>query len=276
MAPTIWNTLNKALGGQAVILIYSVYIVVIITIFFYFITKREKRNPQQYLLLVLCMAVFFLMLHQEKNPGEKIHMAQYGVLGIFLYKALVVDFDRYNLRLYLNGAAISLMAGEVDEIIQGLLPNRCFTWHDVFINGFSSILTLFIIGIIVSDKSQIRRLYSHTNITQGERLLMGILACWPGAHLVFLGAILFFQTLANTVPVASKCENLTFPLIFLAFGWCLVLVALCVLYIWKAMSITRHQKYMWFLALIAGNIIMMPIFWYLHIWLPPKQIKARF
>ena len=193
MAPPVWNTLNKVLGNQAVILIYAIYVSAAVVIVFYFVADRKEKKLHHYLLLVLLMAVFFLMLQQEKNPGEKIHMAQYGVLGILLYKALSVDFDRHNYRLYLNGAAISLIAGEVDEIIQGLLPNRWFTWHDVFINGFSSILALFIIGIIASGKLQERGRHAHKNITRGERLLMGVLSCYPALHLVFLGMILALQ-----------------------------------------------------------------------------------
>lgn len=274
MAPPIWNTLNKALGNQGVILIYAIYVAGAIAIGFYFVVERKRKNSQHYLLLVLLMAVFFLMLQLEKNPGEKIHMAQYGVLGIFLYKALSVDFGIYNYRLFLNGAAISLIAGEVDEIIQGLLPNRSFTWHDVFINGFSSILTLFIIQIIVSGKLQERCMYSQKNITCGERLLMGVLSCWPGLHLAFLGLISALQAMGNTIQVGSKYEDLTYPLIYLAFGWCVVLVPCYMVYMWKAIFITRRKKYLWFLLLITGNIVMMPIFWFFHILHMPKQSAA--
>ena len=273
MAPPIWNTLNKALGNQGVILIYVIYAAATAAIGFYFVAKRERKKPQHYILLVLFMAVFFLMLQQEKNPGEKIHMAQYGVLGIFLYKALAIDFDRYNYRLYLNGAAISLMAGEVDEIIQGLLPNRWFTWHDVFINGFSGILTLLIIRILVSGKVQEYCLYAHNKITCGERILMGVLSCWPGLHLIFLGVLLALQAIGKTIQAESKCEDLTYPLLLLALGWCIVLVPGCMLYMWKAISIRRLKKYLWFLLLIAGNMVVMPIFYCIHIW-QGKRVQA--
>ena len=92
------------------------------------------------------------MFKFEKNPGEKIHMIQYGVLGIFLYNALKIDFNRFDKRLYIFGSLISMILGSIDEVIQGVLPNRVFTWHDVFINGLSAIIALLLIRFNILKK----------------------------------------------------------------------------------------------------------------------------
>ncbi len=80
------------------------------------------------------------MFYLEKNPGEKIHMFQYGIFGWLLFKALALDSKDASVNLYLTGGLICLIAGALDEVIQGILPNRTFTWHDVFINGISGIM----------------------------------------------------------------------------------------------------------------------------------------
>ena len=72
-------------------------------------------------------------------------MFQYGIFGLLIYKSLSLDFDPGSMRLYITGGAVCLVAGAVDEIIQGILPNRVFTWHDVLINGLSGILVLMFI-----------------------------------------------------------------------------------------------------------------------------------
>ena len=82
-------------------------------------------------------------------------MAQYGLLGVLLYNALKIDFDKYGSALYLVGAAICIAAGAMDEVIQGILPNRHFTWHDVLINGLSGILSLLVIRVAFLESNPI-------------------------------------------------------------------------------------------------------------------------
>jgi len=259
-APIIWKAFDNALGKQGVIPIYALYITIAVVIGRLFVIGNKKRSRQQYLVLVLLVGVFFLIMQQEKNPGEKIHMAQYGALGILLYRALRVDFDRFDYRLYLHGSVISLMAGELDEIIQGLLANRWFTWHDVFVNGFSSILALLFIRFVITDKGQEDYSHSHSSVKRGELLLMGVVSCWPAFHLVFLGGVLLTQALGYTFH-----EDMVSPLLLLTIGWSFVLFISCTVYVWKAAHMGRRKKNLWFLALLCGHVVAMPVFWYVHL-----------
>jgi glycopeptide antibiotics resistance protein len=34
--------------------------------------------------------------------------------------------------------------GTIDELYQGILPLRCFTWYDIFLNGIGGLLGLTI------------------------------------------------------------------------------------------------------------------------------------
>lgn len=85
------------------------------------------------------------MVKLSAYPAEKIHIAQYGILGVLLYNALKIDFDKFAKKLYVIGAAICLVSGALDEVIQWLLPNRYFDLIDLFINGASGIIALFLI-----------------------------------------------------------------------------------------------------------------------------------
>ncbi|MFH1594585.1 MAG: VanZ family protein [Candidatus Omnitrophota bacterium] len=145
LMPSVWNTVNRSLGGRGLLLQYTIYSLFGIGILFYVLFIKREESILKYLLLLFFAGIFFIMVEFEKNPGEKIHMAQYGLSGLILYNALKVDLDRFKMKLYAIGSAICLLTGAVDEIIQWFLPNRVFTWHDVFINGASGIIVLLAI-----------------------------------------------------------------------------------------------------------------------------------
>lgn len=144
-APAIWNNLNTLLQGKGVFAQYIIYSSVGIIIFIYILFIKKERAISRYFLFLLFIGISFIMIRLEKNPGEKIHLAEYGLLGVLLYNALKIDFDRFNPKLYLYGSLICFLAGAFDEIIQGLLPNRYFTWHDIFVNCLSGIIALLLI-----------------------------------------------------------------------------------------------------------------------------------
>ena len=84
------------------------------------------------------------MFYFEENPGEKFHLIQYGVFGFILNLALN-EFKLGRKEFFLLGFVISFIAGLSDEIIQGILPNRVFTLHDVIINTLSSFAVFLIL-----------------------------------------------------------------------------------------------------------------------------------
>jgi VanZ family protein len=143
--PLIWERLNSFFGGRGVMLQYIIYLFIGLYVLIYLLFVKKERAPVKYMLFFFFIFIFFLMVRFEKNPGEKIHMGQYGLLGILLYNALKMDFDKFKNTLYVYGSAACIIAGAFDEIIQWFLPNRFFTWHDVFINGLSGVISLLII-----------------------------------------------------------------------------------------------------------------------------------
>jgi len=157
--PAIWEKLNSFLGGKGVIAQYIIYFIIWILVFIYILFIKKEKSLMRYLLFFLFIGVFFIMVKFEKNPGEKIHMAQYGLLGVLLYNALKIDFDRFGKKFYLCGSLICLIVGAIDEIIQWILPNRYFTWHDVFINGLSGIIVFLVIRFNILEKEKISQRY---------------------------------------------------------------------------------------------------------------------
>lgn len=104
------------------------------------------------------IGTFIVIVKLAKLPAEKIHVAEYGLLGVLLYNALRIDFDRFGKKLYVYGILVCLIVGTLDEIIQLILPNRYFDWCDVFVNGVSGIVMLLMIKFsILRDNNSFKR-----------------------------------------------------------------------------------------------------------------------
>lgn len=144
-APVIWQKIDFFLKGRAILLQYIVYSFLALAIFLYVIFKKKEKSFSRYFLFFIYLTLFFLIIKFAKRPAEKIHVAQYSLLGILVYRTLSLSFNKFGLKLYICGFLFCLIAGAIDELIQLYLPNRYFGWQDLFINGFSGVIMLLLI-----------------------------------------------------------------------------------------------------------------------------------
>jgi VanZ family protein len=83
-----------------------------------------------------------------------LHLAEYGLLGFFIYRALVLDFSPK--KALLLAWLMATVVGMGDEGTQWILPTRVFEWADVGLNAVSSGLGLLIVALfqVGSDKKE--------------------------------------------------------------------------------------------------------------------------
>ena len=103
-------------------------------------------------LIVLTGVYGWLLLQLGTSPAERLHLAEYGLLGFFIYRALLLDFSSQKSLLLAWGVAVVLGAG--DEGLQWLLPSRVFEWKDVGLNAVSSGLGLLIVALFQLKSDQ--------------------------------------------------------------------------------------------------------------------------
>ena len=145
--PRIWNELDSLLGENGLWAIYAAT-----GAFLAFppavMAVKGVGSLSTYLVYVAFCFLLLAMGTLEDNPGEKIHMLQYALLGILVHYALNKHQLRMESRLWLLlwGTLFCIAAGALDEVIQHLLPGRSFTWHDVFVNGASGVLTVLVLA----------------------------------------------------------------------------------------------------------------------------------
>jgi VanZ family protein len=90
-------------------------------------------------LVVLASAIGAMVLGLS-IPEERVHFIEYGALALLARHALSRHLKRA--RLYLGAWLLASLAGWVDELIQGLLPDRVHDLRDVVINSVAALLAL--------------------------------------------------------------------------------------------------------------------------------------
>lgn len=116
-----------------------------------FLIKFEIRKKSTHALLVFIALIYMsVIVFLVQFPAEKIHLAEYGFLAVFVCRALAVDFnDFYS---YFMAFIITALLGWGDEAIQHLLPNRYYHIRDVMLNLISGGLGLFFMFTIQREK----------------------------------------------------------------------------------------------------------------------------
>ena len=137
--------------------------VLILGLAFLFIVQKKRKSA---IFLISAAGIFLLSLCIYQfipNPYEFTHLPEYAVLSMLLYWALN-NPTKYReetkepikphifKNTFFQSAAISGMVGSADEIYQLYLPNRAYTWYDIFLNILGGILGLLIIWGIKRQK----------------------------------------------------------------------------------------------------------------------------
>ena len=110
-------------------------------IYFYLIlikTKNLRTVKASVILTFIVMGYIILFVIFTKNPVERSHLFEYGVLSYFIYQALAIDLHEEN--LYGWGMIIVILVSSLDELFQVSLPHRFGDLKDIFINCLSGLL----------------------------------------------------------------------------------------------------------------------------------------
>ena len=141
--PKVWRALYAQTGGAidyAGNLIVGAFGLALLP-------RLRRRRPSQYLWCALIATAYVLLLLRiDRSPAERLHLAEYGLLSLFVFSALRLDVRGrvvYPLSLLVAG-----LVGSLDEAIQWILPDRVFTFQDIGLNALSSGLGLMVIGLV--------------------------------------------------------------------------------------------------------------------------------
>ena len=132
----VYSTVGKEFFTYAV---FAVVFTILITLLYFFLFKLKIKNVSQYIWLFLCAGTCIYFTIQLRNyPEEAIHLLEYGLLSIFVFKALSHRIRDWS--IYISVSCVVLFLGTVDEFIQWMIPQRYWGLEDVKINTLAAII----------------------------------------------------------------------------------------------------------------------------------------
>ncbi len=103
-----------------------------------------------------------------------------------------------------------------------------------------------------------------------KKVLLGLITIYPFVYLLFFMSFIFSTIFSISGNFNEEIMGGVFPIIFiLHFLTIFVIIGLTIFYIIHAIkneSINKDMRLIWILVIFMGNMISMPIYWYIYIW----------
>ena len=110
------------------------------------IVQWVKRSPGRGEIWVALgvAAAYFMVWVRIETPEERTHLFEYGLVAIFIYRALI-ERRRNGRRIprpAVLAVVVSALLGWLDEGIQAILPNRVYDIRDVGFNALTGVMAV--------------------------------------------------------------------------------------------------------------------------------------
>ena len=110
------------------------------------ICVKQKTAARGSVILASGAGIVLLIMHFETNANKYIHIPEYILMTWILYQALAFDYRGRGILLLI--LACAAMLGIVDELLQGIHPQRTYGLKDMMINTSSSFIgILMLMGV---------------------------------------------------------------------------------------------------------------------------------
>ncbi len=109
--------------------------------------RSRSRQAWRFAAMVIIAGVYALVARRVITPEEQLHFIQYGLVGVLFVRA-VRPTIRHEGAAYVLAFVLAFLAGWLDEVLQGHLPNRHYDVHDIALNAVSAFLGLTVYRVI--------------------------------------------------------------------------------------------------------------------------------
>ena len=101
-------------------------------------------------------------------------------------------------------------------------------------------------------------------------MVIGFLTLIPVAYILFFFAVIMIAVMSAGAPNQGSFIFL-FVMHFAVMILSWSLIGFYIYYLFKTDHVKQDQKALWAVVLFLGNMIAMPVFWYLYIWKPAEN-----
>ena len=143
--PIVWGFFSRFSPGLLKGLTHLLIPAIVVFFFAYSYYVARKRHILFYLWSAIFLFAYIpLVYFYCEFTAERFHLAEYGLLVILVYRCLKLRMKTP--WIYPAIILFSFSVGLLDEIIQGILPNRVYDFRDVVINWASSLLPMALVA----------------------------------------------------------------------------------------------------------------------------------
>jgi hypothetical protein len=109
------------------------------------------------------------------------------------------------------------------------------------------------------------------------KILLGIVTIWPFLYmLIFFAFIIYmFMGMWRGGNIDEKMFWSIFPVHILAMLITMGLLTYYIVNLYGSNRINKDTKIIWAIVLFMGNMIAMPVYWYLYIWRESKVLLSE-
>ena len=113
-------------------------------------------------------------------------------------------------------------------------------------------------------------------MSKEKKIVLAIFTAWPFLYMIFFFVMVFTIMMSSFSgqPPSSGMPTIImilFPLHFLTILDIFALLIIYIMHVFKTDRVPEDKKALWAVALFLGNMIAMPIYWYLYIWKEPES-----
>lgn len=143
--PTLWGFATQLFPNGVKAVAYGFVPFLGFLFFAYFLFVKKESEPFFYVWTSLFALSHGPVLYFYcEFTAERFHFAEYGLLVLLTYRCLKLRMN--SLWIYPVIMAYTFAVGFVDEIIQGILPNRAYEFKDITINWAACFLATGLIA----------------------------------------------------------------------------------------------------------------------------------
>ena len=116
-------------------------------------------------------------------------------------------------------------------------------------------------------------------MTKLKAIALAVFTVWPFVYMILFMASFFISFLSMGQPHQQQdgmplMFKIILPLHLLTMLEMFGLMAIYIIHLFKTEHVASDKKALWAVVLFMGNILAMPIYWYLYIWKPIKSAPA--
>lgn len=110
-------------------------------------------------------------------------------------------------------------------------------------------------------------------MSRQKAIVLAIFTVWPFLYMLFFMCTIFGLMMSGFGGSSDSSGPpaillVLFPLHFLTMLEIIVLMVFYIVDVFKTDRVPQDKKALWAVVLFLGNIIAMPVYWYLYIWKP--------